>query len=1057
LEGFVLSNEQIRERLLRELTADQSKAVQSDKRRVLVVAGAGSGKTEVMARRIAWWVGVKNIPKENIVAFTFTEKAAEEMKFRVRYWTGEITQPGEDISLGGMYVGTIHGFCLAKLREFWPDIYHNYDILDEAARMALILRGFNNVLGLSGLRSALGPRTSQSETIEQFITAYDQLHEHNRFKVELPSEVPPYRLGPEERDWCRKARLLTPVGSESAAQAFAVSAARYYSYIRCRRFLDFSTCQTEFLFRLEEDAKLMESLKAQHIHLVVDEVQDINSVQLDIIQALTGEDGNLFAVGDHRQSIYGFRGAKVEIIGKLWNQFKGDPHSEVVDLQENFRSTPHIIEIANRWSDTISPAGGMTTPHMLHGKTDRRDTHPSHVALVNFIERNEEAAWIARAIRAIVPTEVEGARHDKRDGTYRGLALSDIAVLVRSSTDVRTYMEALEDAGIPSVVRAGPDLFSQPEVLFLVAALAISAGIDQFYGSPHNPKSLPNRIRSVLGCSPEPEPVLQESARLLRRSGLSLDREVEERLYFAAEALKARIVDGHVLDADYVSAFRTHKLREFLVNRRPLRRVFPQQIFHWLLSEAEVYRWDTCKGRSEAAMFHLGTLSSLVTGIETPGWTSVTDYKWQIIGLCQYGAEGGRTPEQPLIVKPDAVTISTIHTAKGLEFAAVFLVDVCANRFPSTYARRAVQVPLSGYIVHEIDIDGLSDNDNYDGERRLMYVALTRAERFLVISHSGTRRSRFIPELQDIVNASGGTVTDDAGKLLNEIRHAPLEHKREEQLSTSFSDLRYYLACPHDYYLRKVLGFSPTIDQAFGYGRGIHNLLRVVHSNPVYWAELAKDRAKLEAEIKLMIESGLFYLRYTTSEPAENMRHKGVRIVAEYIQHFADELRELTFEPEKEFETLVEYEYGDGGALISGAIDIVRRDEPPRVTLIDFKSGDLESDTHKQLDEDEIKLQLGIYAVAAKKELQYEPDKGLVRYLDADRSKGEKHELVVPLDSQSIEDAKRIVVNTAMAVRDRKFKCGPLKPGRTGEERCKKCDFIGICGMDAALKYKKQS
>jgi len=1047
---------EIIERLLHSLTPSQAKAVQSDKRRLLVAAGAGSGKTEVMARRIAWWVGVENVPKENIVAFTFTEKAAEEMKFRVRFWIEKITHPGEDVNLGGMYVGTIHGFCLAKLREFWPDKYHNYDILDEASRMALILRGFNGILGLSGLRSVLN--ASQSETIDQFITAYDQLHEHNRFEVKLSSEEPPYRLGTEEREWCKKARLLTQVGEDDAAKAFAVSAARYYAYLRCRRFLDFSTCQTEFLRNLINDKKHMQSLKEKQVHLVVDEVQDINPVQRDIMLALTGEHGKLTVVGDHRQSIYAFRGAKVEIIGEMWKQFKNDPDSDVVDLSENFRSTPRIIEIANRWSDTISPAGGMETPHMLHGKEDRVDNHPSHIALVSFDNRNKEASWIAEAIRTIVPSEAEGARHDKRDGTYRGLALSDIAVLVRSSTDVRTYMRALEEMGIPAVVRAGPDLFSQPEVLLLIAALAISAGIDQFYGSPHNPKSLPNRIASVLECDPEPELVLRESARLLRRSGLSLNREIEDRLAFAARALKARIVDGCTYKANEVSFLRTRRLREFLVDERPLRRVFPQQLYHWMLTETEVEKWDTCDGRGEAAMFHLGTLSGLITGIETPGWTSVDDYRWQIIGLCQYGAESGRTPEQPLIVPPNAVTISTIHSIKGLEFAAVFLADVCANRFPSSRARQAVRVPLSGKILDEIDIEGLSDNENYDGERRLMYVALTRAERFLIISCSGERRSRFIRELQEIVNASGGTVTDDAGALLNEIRHAPLEHRREVQLSTSFTDMRYYLACPHDFYLRKVLGFSPTIDQAFGYGRGIHNLLRVVHSNPTYWAELAGDTNKLEAAIKDLIERGLFYLRYTTGEPAENMRRKGIKIVGDYVKYFAEELRELSFEPEKEFETLVEFEdVSNGGALIFGAIDIVRCDDPPRVTLIDFKSGEPESDRHQELDEDEMKLQLGVYAIAAKKELQYEPDKGLVRYLDVDRSKGEKHELVVPLDKDSIENAKQTVIKTATSIRDRKFVSGPLKHGAPGEIRCSLCDFLGICGMDSAMRFKKEN
>src|SRR5215469_9207925 len=104
-------------RLLDRLTPDQQAAVRSPAQRLLVVAGAGSGKTEVMARRIAWWVAVEGVPKERIVAFTFTERAAEEMKFRIRGWIEKITPEGQDVSLGQMYVGTIHGFCLQKLRE----------------------------------------------------------------------------------------------------------------------------------------------------------------------------------------------------------------------------------------------------------------------------------------------------------------------------------------------------------------------------------------------------------------------------------------------------------------------------------------------------------------------------------------------------------------------------------------------------------------------------------------------------------------------------------------------------------------------------------------------------------------------------------------------------------------------------------------------------------------------------------------------------------------------------------------------------------------------------
>jgi DNA mismatch endonuclease Vsr len=134
----------------------------------------------------------------------------------------------------------------------------------------------------------------------------------------------------------------------------------------------------------------------------------------------------------------------------------------------------------------------------------------------------------------------------------------------------------------------------------------------------------------------------------------------------------------------------------------------------------------------------------------------------------------------------------------------------------------------------------------------------------------------------------------------------------------------------------KGVGIFPTIDQAFGYGRGVHNLLRAIHSDPKKWGKLASDPVALQREIQFLIDRGLFYLRYTTSDPAEFMRKKGLRVVADYVAHYADELSRLEFEPEKAFETLVEYGDQNGSALITGAIDIVRQDDPPRVTLIDF-------------------------------------------------------------------------------------------------------------------------
>ncbi len=1032
------SAEEIQDLLFERLTEDQKNAVRSEHRQVLVVAGAGSGKTEVIARRIAWWVGVEGVPRDHIVAFTFTEKAAQEMKFRIRTWIQKISLPGENVTLGGMYVGTIHGFCLLKLRELWPDDFHNYEILDETGSAALIHRGFYGVLGLGGLKAAL--QAGDFDTIRQFQEAYDILQEYNLFNVQLPAGDPPIALGAAERDWCEQAVLLTDVGNTERARAFALSAARYYAYLKCRRFLDFSTSQSEFVRRLTADHAAITKIRETISHLVVDELQDVNGVQFDLIQNIIGDTGKLTAVGDHRQAIYQFRGGRVDIIGDMWQDINNAADGEVIDLQDNFRSTARIINLANQWAGTIGQVGNMATPAMTHGNAERVDFDQSHVGSKRFATRQEEAAWIAATINQMVVDD-HGARHNQWHNEDRGISLSDIAILLRSSTDARLYMQTLEANNIPAIFRAGPDLFSQPEVLLIISAYAVAAGIQVFFGSGWNPKSLPARIRNTLNCNPIPEEVLRASCIALRNAGLHLDDDLEDRLLRAVTYMHQRMADGISFGAGEVASFHSTDLKNFLRSRNELRRVFHQKIYHMLLEEIGVNNWDTDDGRGTTALFHLGAFSKMLTSIETPGWTSVRDFHYQVIALLQHGSESGKTDEAPLLVPPDAVTITTIHSAKGLEFPVVFLADVCSRRFPSVLAGRQVQFPFSGQILTQIDVAQLSDNRNNDSERRLMYVAVTRAERYLFITASGDSQSQFYRTISGMVNNVGGVVRSSLEEYPVEIELIQTSYSRELRLSTSFSDFRYYLECPHDFYLRKVLGFAPTIDQAFGYGKGVHNLLRAVHTDPTRWVELAGREGALEGEIQRLIDRGLFYLRYTTGDPADNLRNAGLRSVAQYVRRYIDELSRMRFEPEKEFETLLEEEQ----VLISGAIDVIRLDDPPRVTLVDFKSGDADNANASGLDDDQMRLQIAIYGHAAQHELEYEPEQGLIRYLGEDDDA--RAERQINLNEESIAEARQTALETAHSIKSRDFHRGP---SARNPHRCRSCDFKGFCGLQPA-------
>jgi len=1032
LKTKVGKNRKVKTVLMAGLTDEQKKAVRSSARRLLITAAAGSGKTETIARRVAWAVGVLDIPKDRIVAFTFTEKAADEMKFRIRLHLDSITPKGEDTTLGGMYVGTIHGFCIKMLRECLPDTYHNFDILDEAARIALVQRGYHSILGLIRFQSAFGC-SGHFDAIDKFLRAYDILNEYGELDIELPKKAPPPNISPnEEADWVKHAALKNDIGTSDEALAFAESAARYYAFQRSRRFLDFSTSQSEFNRAFRKNKTFREALKNRFDFLVVDEVQDLNKVQYDIVNALVGKKARLTCVGDHRQAIYAWRGGRVDLMEQLYEELNDSADGEVLELTCNFRSTPRVIDVANRWAKTIRSGSGMTVADMRHKRSSRMDFHPSHVGVSAFDNRDKEARWIADSIIKLVDSDQSrGARHDTDDGS-RGIAYSDIAVLVRSSTDARTYMKALETRDVPAIVRAGPDLFSQPEVQLFAAVQAIMVGDEEFIGGGYN--SLPDRVRLTLGCDSSVRKVVREACKTLRQEGLSLTVGTAERLISAGELIHERITAGKIDDPRQARSLRNSHLKEFVRRKRKLRRVFPQTLFHFVLGEAGVGSWDQDGPRGVEALFHLGQLSSLITGMESPGWTSPGDFKYQVRALCLWGARNARPEEAPLLTRPDAVTISTVHAAKGLEYTVVFLADVNAQRFPSSRSRAQVLLPFDGSILRKIRPDLLSDNDNYDNERRLMYVALSRAERYLFVTCSGSRCSRFFKEVVDVIGNAGGITSNGGRSLLAQVAQRKTKFRRDIRLVTSFSDLRYYLECPYDFFMRKVLGFSPPIDQAFGYGRGVHNLMRAVHSEPKRWAELAVDSGALDAALEELIRDGLLYLRHTTGEPAENMRKRAMEIVVQYIRTYVDELDRLHFEPEREFETLIK----DEEVAISGAIDLIRLDDPPRVTIIDFKSGEASVEAATRLDEEEMRLQVSLYGLAAKRELEYEPDRGLVRYLgEVDAS---KRELTVNLDHQSLNSALNKVKRMAMLIRRREFAYGP-----SDTRRCSNCDFTQFC------------
>jgi len=390
-----------------------------------IIACAGSGKTEFVSTRIAYLIAEKISKPENIVAFTFTERAAEELKFRIRSKIRDIV--GHQPDIGDLYVGTIHGFCFELLKEFIPG-YRGYDVLDEGKRYSFI-SSIRYDLGYSNLESWLESVsgkpygiTKQTWVLNTLIRGIDIVREE--------------MLNPEIVSTC---------------DYFPVALERYDEKLENRRFLDFSSIMSLAVQQLENNNNILNEVRERFTHITVDEYQDINPIQEKLIRLLIGENGNLCVVGDDDQSIYQWRGSTIDNILTFKKRYK---NVFTHQLPTNYRSTDRIINLSNnlivnnttRLKKSMQPSG--------------KRAENGDIYKLNFHNQEDEINFIVDRIKSLIGTE-----WIDNNGRVRGLSYSDIAIFFRSVRyEAKPYLEALDLAKIPYAVSGVGGLFEEPAV-----------------------------------------------------------------------------------------------------------------------------------------------------------------------------------------------------------------------------------------------------------------------------------------------------------------------------------------------------------------------------------------------------------------------------------------------------------------------------------------------------------------------------------------------------------------------------------------------------------------
>jgi DNA helicase-2/ATP-dependent DNA helicase PcrA len=675
------------EALLDGLNGEQRRAVTHGDGPLLVVAGAGTGKTQVITRRIAWLIATRRAKPSEILALTFTDKAAEEMQLRV----DQLVPYG----YADTAISTFHAFGDRLIREFAFELGLTPDVRVLArAEVVVFLRERLFELGLDAYRPLGEPTKFLGALAQLFARCRDEdvsPEAYAAHAARLAADAAALAAAPDaDADSIVAARELASRQDE-LARAYG----RYTMLLREHGAIDFGDQVALALQLVRQSAVAREMLQSRYRYVLVDEFQDTNRAQAELVAMLSERHRNVTVVGDDDQSIYRFRGAAISNILEFRERYRG---ARTVVLRRNYRSLAPILDSAHRLvrfndPDRLEVKVGISK--RLVPERIARDAVPvRHHA---FATVAEEADWIAAEIRRRVD---------------EGAATRGHAVLVRANADADAILRALNVAGLPWRFSGTSGLYARPEIRILLALLRLvadpSSSVDLFAIAASERYRIPaGDLADVAG-----------SARRRHRSLFEILEELEDepgilRLTPAGRAALAGL---------------TADIRRYrdLGQRRPAGEVL------YAFMRDTGWLTDLAGASSVAAEEQLANIGRFFVIIRLQSALLADD---RAVFLARHLTTLIEAGDDPATADPDpdvdAVHVMTVHKAKGLEFPVVFLPGLVADRFPARARREPLGLPVE--LVDEVLPEG---DGHLQEERRLFYVAMTRARDELILIHA---------------------------------------------------------------------------------------------------------------------------------------------------------------------------------------------------------------------------------------------------------------------------------------------------------------------------------
>jgi DNA helicase-2/ATP-dependent DNA helicase PcrA len=959
----------------------QQEAIQHVGGPMLVVAGAGTGKTTVLTRRIAALIRNGHARPNEILALTYTDNAAKEMRERVQ---AEL----RTTDASSLWAVTFHAYCNELLKANG----RSFGVLDDKD-LWIYLRKRLRDLHLNYFVRAANTAQFLDDLLDFIRRCHDELVTPQKYteyvhRLERGELMVPRVTKSKDADTLTDEEMLGRC--HEIARVFTM----VEDMLEAENLGTFSHMITRAWHLLQEDEQLLARERQRARFILVDEFQDANFAQVKILSALAGEERNVFAVGDPDQAIYRFRGASSAAFGLFHRNFPG---ARLVVLEKNQRSTTPILQCAFAVIDKnpavfdgISKLGDASAPRRQRSslKSAREERalaegqpfHSVPVEIVPLAARDFEAADILAMI-------------EQKKRQLRG-RWKDFSVLYRSHFHRDEIARELAEKGIPFTIE-NMDVMETPEVRDLLACLgAIDSAADAASFL---------RVAALPRFDIDPEKV-----RAALR-GLPREPQADRNMTFAS--LLGQIEGGPaVLTA--LQATREQIQRGSLKSLAALRMIVRDLGF-------------------AAAAPPLRALLKFVEAWEGKPLTK-TGQIGELLEYLGYFREARGT----ICLQSedeDAVRLMTAHSAKGLEFPHVFVIRATSNSFPGQYKETLVEFPQAlrdADSVGEGDSRVLHDQE----ERRLFYVSMTRARDSLTLyGKQGVGKDKTPPGLlRELLREPGlknclvlrvarafqtdlfGTATPTPGftsrtaEWLSLPPAFPLNRLSATAVET-------YETCPLQFKLEREWRIPRDVPAAMQFGAAMHRVLRT------YFDSIRQERPKTEDELIELFRLDFDQAMIEDSYQRELYEQQGKRQIKDFLAALQRVAAPKVLHTEEHFEVRV------GESTVAGRIDRIDDLGGGRVAIVDYKTGK----PRAQEDADK-SLQLSIYAIAAREKWGYQADRLIFYNLE------EAAAVTTSRDRLQLDEAKAKVKDVAERIDANEF---DPKPGY----HCRFCSYRNLC------------